>query len=196
MRDFQNAFDAALAGVDSTIVEVMGISAQFTSGAQRGGEVHGVFDDPESLGFASSGIRIEGSNPSLFVLTDTVCAVRRGDTLTINGEMFWVDRVSPDDGGSCYLWLNRGNHLPPAVVAERGCMAIQGLEQAVENLSRISKTAVPGASAMAINRVASSAISQSASQVARETKVRRKLVKERARAEKGHGQKSAGQNQG
>ncbi len=60
-------------------------------------------------------------------------------------------------------------------------MAIKGLEQAVENLSRISKTAVPGASAMAINRVASSAISQSASQVARETKVRRKLVKERAR---------------
>ncbi|WP_449500891.1 phage tail protein [Algoriphagus lutimaris] len=51
-------------------------------------------------------------------------------------------------------------------------MAIKGLEQAVENLSRISKTAVPGAAAMAINRVASSAISQSASQVARETKVR------------------------
>ena len=60
-------------------------------------------------------------------------------------------------------------------------MAIKGLEQAVENLSRISKTAVPGAAAMAINRVASSAISQSASQVARETRVRRKLVKERAR---------------
>lgn len=60
-------------------------------------------------------------------------------------------------------------------------MAIKGLEQAVENLSRISRTAVPGAAAMAINRVASSAISQSASQVARETKVRRKLVKERSR---------------
>ena len=37
-------------------------------------------------------------------------------------------------------------------------MAIKGLEQAVENLSRISKTAVPGAAAMAINRVASSAV--------------------------------------
>ena len=49
MRDFQNAFDAALAGVDSTIVEVMGIRAQFTSGAQRGGEVQGVFDDPGSV---------------------------------------------------------------------------------------------------------------------------------------------------
>ncbi len=29
-------------------------------------------------------------------------------------------------------------------------MAIKGLEQAVENLSRISRTAVPGAAAMAI----------------------------------------------
>lgn len=113
MRDFQNAFDAALAGVDSTIVEVMGLCAQFTSGAQCGSEVQGVFDDPESLGFAGSGVRIEGSCPSLFVRTDTVRAVRRGDTLTINGETFWVDRVSPDDGGSCYLWLNRGQ--PPAV---------------------------------------------------------------------------------
>ncbi|WP_187765116.1 phage tail protein, partial [Escherichia albertii] len=56
-------------------------------------------------------------------------------------------------------------------------MAIQGLEQAVENLSRISKTAVPGAAAMAINRVATTAMNQSSSQVARETKVRRKLVK-------------------
>ena len=52
MCDFQNAFDAALAGVDSTIVEVMGLCAQFTSGAQCGSEVQGVFDDPESLGFA------------------------------------------------------------------------------------------------------------------------------------------------
>ncbi|EJQ0323393.1 phage tail protein [Escherichia coli] len=63
-------------------------------------------------------------------------------------------------------------------------MAIKGLEQAVENLSRISKTAVPGAAAMAINRVATTAMNQSASQVARETKVRRKLVKERARLKK------------
>lgn len=55
MRDFQNAFDAALAGVDSTIVEVMGLCAQFTSGAQCGSEVQGVFDDPESLGFAVAG---------------------------------------------------------------------------------------------------------------------------------------------
>ncbi|HFI6085124.1 TPA: phage tail protein, partial [Escherichia coli] len=31
-------------------------------------------------------------------------------------------------------------------------MAIKGLEQAVENLSRISRTAVPGAAAMAIMR--------------------------------------------
>ncbi|HIB0224639.1 TPA: phage tail protein [Escherichia coli] len=76
-------------------------------------------------------------------------------------------------------------------------MAIKGLEQAVENLSRISRTAVPGAAAMAINRVASSAISQSVAQVARETKVRRKLVKERARLKNGRWhvmQRVAGKN--
>ncbi|EKR6884060.1 phage tail protein [Escherichia coli] len=60
-------------------------------------------------------------------------------------------------------------------------MAIKGLDQAIENLSRIRKSANPAASAMAINRVATTAINQSSSQVARETRVSRKLVKERAR---------------
>ncbi len=59
-------------------------------------------------------------------------------------------------------------------------MAIKGLDQAIENLSRVRKNAIPAASAMAINRVATTA-NQSSSQVARETKVRRKLVKERSR---------------
>ena len=60
-------------------------------------------------------------------------------------------------------------------------MAIKGLDQAIDNLSRVRKNAIPAASAMTINRVATTAINQSSSQVARETKVRRKLVKERAR---------------
>lgn len=42
-------------------------------------------------------------------------------------------------------------------------MAIKGLEQAVENLSRISRTAVPGAAAMAINSAQAAADSQTAS---------------------------------
>ncbi|MDU3390168.1 MAG: phage tail protein [Escherichia coli] len=60
-------------------------------------------------------------------------------------------------------------------------MAIKGLDQAIDNLSRVRKNAIPAASAMTINRVATTAINQSSSQVARETKVRRKLVKERSR---------------
>ncbi|EFD0972404.1 phage tail protein [Escherichia coli O2:H6] len=60
-------------------------------------------------------------------------------------------------------------------------MVIKGLDQAIDNLSRFRKNAIPAASAMAINSVATTAINPSASQVARETKVRRKLVKERAR---------------
>ncbi|WP_268576685.1 phage tail protein, partial [Escherichia coli] len=53
-------------------------------------------------------------------------------------------------------------------------MAIKGLEQAVENLSRISRTEVPGGAAMAINRVASSAVWQWGSEVGRETQGRSK----------------------
>ncbi|MCW7020325.1 phage tail protein [Escherichia coli] len=60
-------------------------------------------------------------------------------------------------------------------------MAIKGLDQAIDNLSRVRKNAIPAASAMTINRVTTTAINQSSSQVARETKVRRKLVKERSR---------------
>lgn len=77
--------------------------------------------------------------------------------------------------------LDVAPHLRETGAVEGGHLSIKGLEQAVANLSRISNTAVPGAAAMAINRVASSAMAQSASQVARETKVRRKLVKERAK---------------
>lgn len=60
-------------------------------------------------------------------------------------------------------------------------MVIKGFEQVVENFSRISKTAVFGVVVMVINRVVLFAISQSALQVVREIKVRRKLVKERVR---------------
>ncbi|WP_252355947.1 head-tail joining protein [Escherichia coli] len=84
---------------------------------RSGAVIRGVFDDPENISYAGQGVRVEGSSPSLFVRTDDVRQLRRGDTLTINGEMFWVDRVSPDDGGSCYLWLNRGQ--PPAVNRRR-----------------------------------------------------------------------------
>nr|WP_310903386.1 head-tail joining protein [Klebsiella grimontii] len=33
-------------------------------------------------------------------------------TLTINGISYWIDRIGPDDCGSCHLWL--GNGQPPA----------------------------------------------------------------------------------
>ncbi|STI87753.1 minor capsid protein [Escherichia coli] len=79
--------------------------------------IRGVFDDPENISYAGQGVRVEGSSPSLFVRTDEVRQLRRGDTLTIGEENFWVDRVSPDDGGSCHLWLGRG--VPPAVNRRR-----------------------------------------------------------------------------
>ncbi len=73
-------------------------------------------------------------------------------------------------------------------------MAIKGLDQAIENLSRVRKNAIPAASAMAINRVATTAINQSSSQVAREDQGEPETGKGTVQTETGHGQKSECQN--
>ncbi len=119
MADFDNLFDAAIARADETIRGYMETSATMTSGEQSGAVIRGVFDDPENISYAGQGVRVEGSSPSLFVrgLMNRLWQLRRGDTLTIGEENFWVDRVSPDDGGSCHLWLGRG--VPPAVNRRR-----------------------------------------------------------------------------
>lgn len=60
-------------------------------------------------------------------------------------------------------------------------MSIKGLEQAIANLNNISKTAVPRASSQAINRVAGRAVNRSIAVVSKDTRVPRKLVKQRAK---------------
>ncbi|MFW0766465.1 phage tail protein [Trabulsiella odontotermitis] len=60
-------------------------------------------------------------------------------------------------------------------------MSIQGLEQAIANLNSISTTAVPRASAQAVNRIANRAVSRSVAIVSKDTRVPRKLVKQRAK---------------
>lgn len=117
MGDYDNLFDAALSRADGAIRGVMGATAQIISGAMAGATLIGVFDDPENIGYAGTGVRVEGSSPSFFVKTTEVRLVRRLDSLTINADVFWVDRVGPDDCGSCYLWLGRGT--PPAAPRRR-----------------------------------------------------------------------------
>ncbi|WP_437888354.1 phage tail protein [Phytobacter sp. V91] len=63
-------------------------------------------------------------------------------------------------------------------------MSVTGLEQAIANLNSISKTAVPRASAQAVNRVAARAISKSVRIVVGDTKVPRKLVNQRVKLKK------------
>lgn len=94
MADSDNLFDAAIARADETIRGYMGTSATMTSGEQSGAVIRGVFDDPENISYAGQGVRVEGSSPSLFVRTDDVRQLRRGDTLTIGEENFWIDRIS------------------------------------------------------------------------------------------------------
>ncbi|WP_313390093.1 head-tail joining protein [Leclercia sp.] len=117
MADFDNLFDAAMSRADDTIRGVMGADATVTSGALSGVTIHGVFDDPENIGYAGAGVRIEGTSPSLFVKSATVQQLERMDTLMINGRAFWVERIGPDDCGSCHIWL--GNGSPPAGTRHR-----------------------------------------------------------------------------
>jgi hypothetical protein len=117
VADFDNLFDEAISQADGAIRGVMGAEAKVTSGALSGVTLNGVFDDPENIGYAEAGIRIEGSKPSLFVKTTDVGQLERLDTLTVNGRDFWVDRVGPDDCGSCYVWLGSGS--PPNVTRRR-----------------------------------------------------------------------------
>ncbi|QMR84780.1 head-tail joining protein [Escherichia coli] len=112
MADFDNLFDEAMARADTTIRGVMGAEAKVMSGALSGATLVGVFDDPENIGYAGAGIRVEGTSPTLFVETATVRQLQRMDTLTINGRQFWVERIGPDDCGSCHICL--GNGSPPA----------------------------------------------------------------------------------
>ena len=112
MADFDNLFDEAMSRADGTIRSVMGTEAKVMSGALSGITLVGVFDDPENIGYAGAGIRVEGTSPTLFVETSTVSQLQRIDTLTINGRSVWVDRIDPDDCGSCHIWLGNGSAPP------------------------------------------------------------------------------------
>ncbi len=120
MADFDNLFDAAIARADETIRGYMGTSATITSGEQSGAVIRGVFDDPENISYAGQGVRVEGSSPSLFVRTDEVRQLRRGDTLTIGEENFWVDGFRRMMAEVVISGLDGAYRLPLTVAAERG----------------------------------------------------------------------------
>ncbi|MGF2865688.1 head-tail joining protein [Salmonella enterica] len=118
MSDFENVFDAAMSRADDAIIRVMGIRANVLSGAMAGEVLNVVFDIPENTSYAAEGVRIEGTSPCIFVKSSLISQLKRLDTISINGEVFWVDRKEREDsGGSCYVWLGRG--VPPATNRRR-----------------------------------------------------------------------------
>ncbi|MFP9227607.1 phage tail protein [Pectobacterium cacticida] len=62
-----------------------------------------------------------------------------------------------------------------------GELSVLGVEELKNQLNSLSRTAVPRASAQAVNRVASRALSRSTARVSRSTRVPRRLVRGRAR---------------
>ncbi|EKC7217692.1 phage tail protein [Salmonella enterica] len=118
MEEFDSLFDAAMAQADDAILGVMGTAAQVTSGALTGETLSGVFDDPESVSYATGGVRVEGISPTLFVRSAMASQLKRPDTLVINGRDYWVDRIGQEDGsGSCHIWLGTGE--PPVDTRRR-----------------------------------------------------------------------------
>lgn len=111
MDEFSNIFDAALDQADDVIIRDMGIPVLIETGGLAGVTITGIYDDPESITMVAGGIRLEDSMPSLFVRTVDVSLLRRQDQLRIGGELFCVDRITPDDGGSCHVRLRR-NSVP------------------------------------------------------------------------------------
>ncbi|EEQ3300463.1 phage tail protein [Escherichia coli] len=107
MADFDNPFDAALDFADRIIIRDMGCAVIITSGQLKGCTISGVFDDPENISFAAGGVRIEDSEPSLFVKTADIALLCRNDLLMIGQSSFRVERITPDDGGCSYIRLRR-----------------------------------------------------------------------------------------
>ncbi|ECM5870069.1 phage tail protein, partial [Salmonella enterica subsp. enterica serovar Newport] len=95
MSQSENLFDTALSQADDAILRVMGTVATITSGVLAGATLTGVFDDPESVSYAAGGVRIEGDKPTFFVKSSLTVHLKRPDTLTILGDTFWVDRITP-----------------------------------------------------------------------------------------------------
>lgn len=113
--DFENIFDSALNDADDRIIETMGISV--TSTVLCGSPIRGVFDNPDDTVKVKTGGRIQSTKPTLFVRTSSILGLKEKDELVIKGDSYWVEKIGPDDNGSCTLTLGHGK---PGQIAPLG----------------------------------------------------------------------------
>ena len=116
--NFENIFDRALSGADEKIIDRMGVTARISvRGESVPRTLRGVFDEAENVVLPPGGGRIDDVSPSLFVRTADVAGVHEKARVEVNGEVFWVERLTPDDTGSRTLILVRGEpgQAAPAV---------------------------------------------------------------------------------
>ncbi|MCW5003531.1 head-tail joining protein [Enterobacter roggenkampii] len=120
MTNFENIFDRALSDADERIIDRMGVTALISVREEPVPRpVRGVFDEPENVVLPPGGGRIEDVSPSLFVRSADVTGVHEKARVNVNGEIFWIERLTPDDNGSRMLILVRGEpgQAVPAVPA-------------------------------------------------------------------------------
>lgn len=104
--DFDNIFDSALNDADDRIIETMGTSVVVAIPEKE--PIRGVFDNPDDTVKIKTGGRIQSTKPTLFVRTSSIVGLEEKSELIIKGEQFWIEKIGPDDNGSCVLTLGHG----------------------------------------------------------------------------------------
>ncbi len=88
----------------SVFFEEFGVPAVFTRGLTTIATLKAIFNDP-SQSVEINNTDIEEPAPFLQAPTASLAAVKRGDTATVNGATYRIERIHPDGTGMSLLML-------------------------------------------------------------------------------------------
>lgn len=110
MDAFDNLFDDALFRADSAIIETMGTAVYLQiNGVWSPEPVSAVFDDPDAVAALPGGAALADIvDPTLFVKTTLITALKKYDRVKVGPQMYWVLHVGEDGTGSTVVHLARG----------------------------------------------------------------------------------------
>ncbi|MBF0035805.1 hypothetical protein HAX39_24965, partial [Citrobacter freundii] len=109
-------FNALMQDVDDILLSTFNVSngddesacATLWPGESRSKKIQGVFDGPDATVKLKTGGRIQSTAPTLFVKLHDIGELKEKDELLILGDSYWVEKIGPDDNGSCTLTLGHG----------------------------------------------------------------------------------------
>lgn len=100
-----SVFDTAMAIADDAILDTMATMITLFP-QQHPTQIKAVVTTQEESDYATEGqVRLYHSAPVLFVRSVDIAALKRHDTLQIDGRDYHVDRLGPDDNGYRHVYL-------------------------------------------------------------------------------------------